>query len=92
MHEFSGSLFLCLIFKFIFVLFVYIKLNFSLRFLCTQSYVHPHRKVRFEDSRKYGGILDDDNWLNPERREQEYQNLVNICRKLSVVMVHYENF
>ena len=36
------------------------------------------RKNRYEESRKYGGILDDDNWLDPQRREQEYQSLVNI--------------
>ena len=36
------------------------------------------RKNRYEESRKYGGILDDDNWLDPRRREQEYQSLVNI--------------
>ena len=46
--------------------------------LCIQSSLSPRRKVRFEESRKFGGILDDDNWLDQDRREQEYQNLVNI--------------
>lgn len=53
--------------------------SFSL-FICSL----PHcRKVRFDDefrsqNQNQGGILNDDNWLNPDvRREQEYTQLVN---------------
>lgn len=38
------------------------------------------RKVRFGEERRQphpSGILDDDNWLNPEKREHEYKQLVN---------------
>ncbi|XP_052774162.1 centrosome and spindle pole-associated protein 1-like isoform X7 [Mya arenaria] len=35
------------------------------------------RKVRFGDERKLpSGILDDDNWLHPDHREEEYHQLV----------------
>lgn len=37
-----------------------------------------NRRVRFDEERKRpSGILDDDNWLDPERREEEYKQLVN---------------
>lgn len=48
------------------------------------------RKVRFGDEFKSqrGGILEDDDWLNPEqRREQEYKQLVN---SISIVFFLFE--
>ncbi|KAL4236535.1 positive regulation of cytokinesis [Mactra antiquata] len=40
------------------------------------------RKVRFDNERQQpGGILDDDNWLQPERREEQYQQLIEPPRQ-----------
>lgn len=55
---------------------LYCTIYFSLLFF----FLTVNRKVRFDEDRKRpSGILDDDNWLDPERREEEYKQLVNTC-------------